>query len=798
MLSKRLAHYILLTHVYLLLLWVLSVDCSKAQSFGETIKISGIVTDTANLPLKGATIAEATSKTGALTDEKGFYQLSVSRGTHTIVCSFVGYKSITKTVDVQSAQTIDFSLASESVRMKEVIVSSRAADKQVQSIQTGVVGLSRKEISSLPLFFGEPDFYKAIQLMPGVQLSGEGNAGIYVRGGGYDQNLILLDQAVVYNPTHLLGFYSVFNTDIINDVTMIKSGMPAEYGNRISSVIEFTSKRTIPERVKTTGNIGLLSSRVNVDVPLFNQHGALYLAARKTYVNSLLDIFRKTKLIKPKSILYKTGYDFYDLNASLVLAPNKKDRIFLSTYKGDDWFVLNSNVIDLHADMSWGNKIASLSWNHLFTPDFYIDNYVTYSGYGLDMNLRQNQYNFDLRSGIDDYAYKNRITWNVKKHKLRTGMAIIRHNVVPNSSSATSDSLTLHLGSTNHYKSYELSFFLSDEIAVTERLGIAAGLRFNTYYHVGEYTDYQPNGMGGTDTIHYRKGQMIKNYNAPEVRLSVRYLLSSDMSVKLSFSTNNQYVHLVNASSITFPTDFWIPSSKLVKPQTGNQWVAGLYKNFLHLETSVEVYYKTFQNQTEFYKGIFNSINNSSLDQNLIFGKGRAYGVELLLRKNEGKLTGWIGYTFSRSEKSFADIENGRWFPAKYDRPHDVSVVANYAYNQRWKFSMVFVFATGNSYTPVVARYFVAGNVVNQYGRYNAARMPSYHRLDLSATCLLKKTDKFSSSLNFSVLNVYNRQNPFFIFPEVSGDINKSTMKVNAKEVSIFPILPSVSWQFSF
>jgi outer membrane receptor for ferrienterochelin and colicin len=778
----------------------LSVQDCFAQPTSEALKISGIVTDSStHQPLKGATVMETISKKVILSDDHGFYEFFLSKGNHELTCSFLGYKNISKNINILSDQTIDFRLTSQSVQVKEVTITSRNPARQVQNIQTGTIELSRKEIANLPLFLGESDFYKALQLMPGVQVSGEGNAAIYVRGGGYDQNLILLDQATVYNPAHLLGFYSVFNTDIVNEVTLIKSGMPAEFGNRISSVLEFSSKRTIPKQVSTTGNIGLISSKANVDIPLFDKHGALFLAARKTYLNSLLDVFRNAGLIKSSSILYKTGYDFYDLNGSLVLAPTKKDRIFLSTYKGDDWFVLNSNVIDLHANMDWGNQIASLSWNHFFHSNLYIDNYLTYSGYGLNMTLKMSQYNLDLQSGINDYGYKNRVTWVLNKHKLRTGLALIRHNIRPNSSSVASDSLTLNLGTTNLYKSYELSYYLSDEVNLTEKLGISAGLRFNSFYHVGPFTDYLLNSQGDiSDTIHYRNGQVIKNYNAPEVRLSARYLLSSGMSLKLSFNTNNQYVHLVNVSNITFPTDFWIPSSRLIKPQTGNQWTVGVYKNFLNLETSVEVYYKTFRNQIEFYKGIFNAANNTPLDENLIFGKGRAYGAELLVRKTIGKFTGWFGYTFSRTEKSFPAIEDGRWFPARYDRPHDVSVVVNYVFNQRWTFSAVFVFASGNTYTPIVGRYIVTNNVVNQYGSYNSARMPAYHRLDLSATCLLKKTDKFTSTLNFSVLNAYDRHNPFFIYPEATGDISKYTMKVEPKEVSIFPILPSVSWQFSF
>jgi hypothetical protein len=635
--------------------------------------------------------------------------------------------------------------------------------------------------------------------MPGVQISGEGNAAIYVRGGGYDQNLILLDQATVYNPTHLLGFYSVFNTDIISELTLIKSGIPAEYGNRISSVLDFSVKRAIPDSIKTNINVGILSSKINMDIPLLNHNGAIFLAARKTYLNSLLDVFRKTGLIKHRSILYKTGYDFYDLNASLVFRVSQKDRLFLSTYKGDDWFVLNSNTIDLHANMDWGNQIASLTWNHMFNSQLYIDNYITYSGYGLNMNLKQNQYNFELRSEITDFAYKNRITWILKKHKFRAGFSLTRHDITPNTTQASSDSTTLNLGTTNHYNSYEMSGFLSDEYAITERLGVIAGFRFNTFLHVGAFEDYTRNSYGEiTSTTTYNPGEIIKKYQDPEIRLSARYLLSSTASIKFSFNTNSQYVHLVNASSVTFPTDFWVPSSKLIKPQHGTQWSIGFYKNVAGFESSIETYYKTFQNQLEFNRGIFNSANNTPLDENLIFGKGRAYGAEFLIRKSTGKFTGWLGYTISRTERSFEDIENGMWLPAKYDRPHDISVVTNYHYNARWTFSAVFVFASGSTYTPVIGRYFIANNVVNQYGMYNSARMPSYHRLDLSATLQFKKTTRLNSSMTFSVLNVYNRHNPFFIYPESSGDIHKYTMKVKPQEVSIFPVLPSVSWQCSF
>jgi hypothetical protein len=776
------------------LLLILFVSYCKSQNNSELYKIYGTITDSAGTTLlASATVIDKKTNVVANSNADGVYQISLSYGEHELQYSFIGYKNVTLSLNVSSDQLINVKLTPESIRIKEVIIDARSST--IQNVGTGTIELNKKEVGTLPLFLGESDFYKALQLMPGVQLSGEGNAAIYVRGGGYDQNLILLDGATVYNPTHLLGFFSVFNTDIINNVTMTKSGIPAEYGNRISSVLDFNTKSSIPEQLTINGNLGIISSGLNIDLPVFKHRGAFFLAGRKTYLNTLLDGCRDLGFIKHNSILYKTRYDFYDLNGSFVLKLSSRDRIMLSSYQGNDLFVLNSGVVDLHTDMSWGNQIASLSWNHSFTDRLYMENQLVKSDYSLKMQLDQNQFQFHLRSNINDVGFKNRITYVFKNHKIRMGIALIRHNIVPNTSNAKTDSLDYSFGTPNNYHSYEMSVFVSDEIKLTSKLSVIAGFRFNSFYHVGPFGDYT-----STDTTYYGKGQIIKNYHGPDYRFSARYLVSGDASVKLSFNSNNQYVNLVNASSVTFPTDFWIPASTLVQPQKGNQWAAGYYKNIkrFNIEASVEIYYKTFANQIEFNKGILNSVDNTPLDQNLIFGRGRAYGCELLIRKPSGKLNGWIGYTISRTEKSFLEIENGRWFPAKYDRPHDVSVVTNFQFSQKWTFSAVFVYATGSAYTPVVGRYFVGNNLLNQYGNYNSARMPDYHRLDIAATHVLKKTDKIYSCLIFSVYNVYNRHNPFFEYPEATGNLDRYTLKVEPKEVSIFPILPSISWQFKF
>lgn len=788
--------------VCVLILNLTSLHQAKAQPSNHLVQLEGKTTDSiTHEPLTGVTVMVTGGRYATTSDANGYFRINVPTGKRRITFSIIGYTPKQIDTNIVAKVFLETELAPEIQKMDEVTITTRNARTQVEGVNTGTFLLSRKEIGSIPLLLGETDYFKAIQLMPGVQTTGEGNAAIYVRGGAYDQNLVLLNEATVYNPTHLLGFYSVFNSDVISSVKVIKSGMPAEYGNRLSSVIEFTGKQDIPDHTSVSGNLGLLSSRLCFETPLANRRISLSLAARKTYLNMWLDLMRNNGLIKNKSILHKSGYDFYDLNGTINAVINSKNRISLSLYKGEDIFKLNAWGMDLDAHMQWGNSIGALTWRKIFSDNVYMENTLVYSGYKLDMDLDQSQYSFNTNSQIQDFGFRNKITWLWSKHKISTGLSATYHNIIPNKSRAASDSSQLNLGSVNNYYSVEGSIFLSDEIKINDRISGIVGLRLNTFSHLGNFKTYTRDEYGNiTDTLSYKRWDPIKNYTNMDIRASIRYLLRENLSVKLSFNTNSQYLHLVNASSVTFPTDFWVSSSDKVKPQTGKQWAAGLFhlnKRF-NIEASVEFYYKTLSNQIEFYKGFLNSIDNSAFDDNLIYGKGRAYGAEFLIRKNEGKITGWIGYTLSKTEKSFTAIEEGRWYPAKYDRPNDLSVVLNYNTNKKWSFSAVFVYASGSTYTPVVGRYIVSGNVVNEYGQYNAARMPTYHRCDVSATLLLKKTERTESKLIFSVYNVYNRRNPFFIYPETTGNLSNYSLKVSPKEISIFPVLPSIGWEFHF
>jgi hypothetical protein len=790
--------YFLRYCISFILLWISNLPVFS-QNDRTLLPFNGIIIDSVTSePIANVIITNIKTKQLFISDSLGRFQINTPIKSEYFAFQRLGYKS--KSILLENSKIF---LIPVSHQISEITVTGNDT-KNIENVNTGSIKLSRIELKKLPLLLGESDFFKLLQLMPGIQNSGEGNAAIYVRGGGFDQNLILLDNSTVYNASHLLGFYSVFNSDVISSVKVFKSGISAEYGNRLSSVMEFNTSEKMPTNICTKGNIGVLSVKVGVDIPIITNKLFISLAARKTYLNSWLDLFKEKKILKPRSILYKSRYSFYDLNSSLVAVLPRNNKLSLSFYNGKDIFKLNSGTLDFDADLNWGNNVGSLTWNKSCNQNIDIQSCLIYSGYRFNMDFSQNQFKYNLNSEIYDYGFKNKILYNVQNQNIIIGLAFIHHNVAPNTSSATTDNIALNLGTLNRYYSTESSIYISDKISLNKRTDFSIGFRGNSYSQLGNFSEYVYDESGNvTDTIQYKKGECIKTYWGGDIRSSFRYLLKDNLSLKISFDSNHQYLHLINSSSVAFPADFWVGSSRNIKPQHGYQWASGIYyfAKKPKINISVELYYKIFSHQIEFKNGIFNIsslYNTGSFERNLIFGKGRAYGVEFLIQKSYGKFSGWIGYTLSRTEKSFEAIENSRWFLAKYDRPHDLSVVSNYQLNTKWTFSAVFVFSSGTTYTPVIGRYFLGNNVINEYGSYNSARMPAYHRCDISATLLLKKTERTESKINFSVYNVYNRHNPFFIYPKSTGDLTKYSLKVEEKKISIFPILPSISWEFQF
>ncbi len=738
--------------------------------------------------------------TGVFTDANGSFTLPMEDQPQYLVVAYLGYRT-ERILWLPPTYTLSVQLTPDTVSIGQVQISSQQPQSHIEAVESGRIQLTTRDVRTLPSLMGQTDLFKSLLLMPGIKAGSEVDAAIYVRGGSYDQNLILLDGAPVYNPSHLLGFFSVFNPYVVDNVTLIKSGIPSEYGNRISSVIDNRSTNRIPERTQVAGNVGLLASGVSVIQPVARGRGMVYAAARRTYINLAIAGLSQINLPGLGSSLRSNYYNFWDVNLGGVLHLGAKHTLLLSAYQGADNFDHKSRKFVFNANMDWGNQIASLRWNHRISSSTYLDHTVYRSTYRYHMGLNLDAYQFALISSIRDIGHRSRITHQAGRHKLRGGIDWVFHHLSPNSSQVSVDTLSLELGTANTFNVAEYSLFASNEFAVSPSLTVYGGVRLNRMVHYGPYREslFDPNGLP-IDTTHFEPWQRVSNFSAPDFSFSFRYTLSPRSSVKGSASYNNQFIHLVNASSISFPSDFWVPSTKHIPPQSGYQLAAGFFHLLRDgdLEFSVEPYFKEIFHQSEFSSSFLESVDSSPLEQNLIFGRGKAWGVELLLRKTQGRLKGWIGYTFSKTIRSFPDIEGGRWYPAKHDRPHDISLVGSYELSPRWSLSAVFVFFNGSAYTPAIGRYFFAGNIINQYGPYNSGRLPDYHRLDLSATRTFTHRGNFKSQLVLSVYNAYNRSNPFFVYPQATGNLQRYQLSVERKEVSVAPILPSVSWSFSF
>jgi len=786
-------------------------------SFGvvsqEKYTISGYVTDgRSGEAMIGAKVFVPSISQGALTNTYGFYSLTIPAGSYTIEYRATGLNTKAVTVDLTKDIVFDVELGTDLQEIQEVEVNAKKGEN-INSTKLGQIELQIDQIKTLPAFMGEVDVIKTIQLLPGVSSVSEGGQGFYVRGGGPDQNLVLLDEGVVYNAAHLFGFFSVFNVDAVKSVNLIKGGMPANYGGRMSSVLEVNMNEGNNKKFKFKGGIGAISSRLTIEGPLKKDRGSFIVSGRRTYIDVLMKAF-----IPDSSPFSGSGYYFYDLNLKLNYKLTDKDRIYLSGYYGKDMFTFGNKDDDFKVDMPWGNGIAALRWNHLFTNKLFMNVTTTFSDYMFSFGSQQDEFRFALKSGIRDYGAKVDFSYFPNtRHKIKWGLDYIYHSFTPTSASAEVDSVVFDTGEAQRLFGHETAAYVLDDFDINEKLRVNFGLRYSTYAHTGPFTRYIKGDLSTPDTsIQYSKGDLIKFYQGLEPRISLRYLLPDNSSIKAGYSYNYQYVHLTSLSAVSLPTDIWYPSTDKVKPQSGYQASIGYFRNFKDdkYETSVEVYYKGMNNLIEFEEGALPGDNvNDNTDNILVFGKGWSYGVELFIKRTYGKLTGWIGYTWSKTERKFPDLNAGKVYPAKYDRRHDLSVVAGYKLNERWTFGASFIFATGNTLTLPSSWYVQEQSLLFNYGDRNSTRMAPYHRLDLSATLYDKafktKTDKltgeeiqvkkrFRSNWSFSVYNVYNRANPFFLYVDNDGNFLSGDFKITVKQVTLFPIIPSVTWNFEF
>ncbi len=795
--------------ILLTLVMVLSL-----QGFSQkTFTLSGYMKDKSNGEfLFGAGIYALEAEKGTRANEYGFYSLTLPKGVYKVVAKYPGYTSQSFEVDLSKDIRLNIDLISE--ELNDLVIKDERGNENTKGTNMGTVKIDIGQVKKLPAFMGEVDILKTIQFLPGVQSAGEGSSGFYVRGGGPDQNLILLDEAVVYNASHLFGFFSVFNADAISNMEIVKGGMPANYGGRLASVLDIKMKEGNYQKYQVDGGIGLISSRLTVQGPLKKDTSSFIISGRRTYIDLLMKPF-----IPDTSAFAGSGYYFYDLNTKFNYRFSDKDRLYLSGYFGRDVFNYNNEEGGFNVRIPWGNATGSLRWNHLFSDKLFMNTTAIFSDYKFEFQAEQSQFEFKLLSGIRDYNLKTDFTYYPSpRHNVKFGANYTYHIFTPSSTSAKSGEVEFDVGDITKMYANEAAIYIMDDFDLTEKWRMNIGYRHSLFQHIGPFTRYQQDTINPNQTneIKYNRGDVLKTYQGPEPRFSMRYSINDSTSIKFGAVHNYQYVHLASSSSVSLPTDVWFPSSDIVKPQINTQVSLGFFKNFKNnmFEASVEVYYKDMKNLIEYEDGFEPSDNvNDNVDNHLVFGTGNSYGAEFFFKKRLGKLTGWLGYTWSKTTRQFDEINEGRRFPAKYDRRHDLSIVGSYELNDRWTFGAAFVYATGNAITLAQGFYLYEGNLNYEYGDRNSLRMIPYHRADISATLYGKKTKqvmdpdsgemkeqkkKFQSNWAFSVYNLYNRANPYFLYIDTEGDFNQGTLNVSGKQVSLFPILPSVTWNFNF
>jgi len=752
----------------------------------QTYSVSGTVKDKKNGELLiGVSVKVSEDPTINVTaNEYGFYSLSLPAGTYTIVISSSGYKDFEQQIKVDQNMKLDLPLQPQEETTKaidEVVVTAVKKDKNLTSAQMGAETLNIKSIEKLPVLFGEKDVMKTIQLLPGIKSNGEGSSGFSVRGGATDQNLILLDEAPVYNASHLLGFFSTFNSDALKDASIIKGNSPAQYGGRLSSVLDVKMKDGNNKDYNLNGGIGLISSRLSVEGPIQKEKSSFIVSGRRTYA----DLFLKTNKDYKDNKLY-----FYDLNLKANYQINENNRIYLSGYFGRDVLGLGDTF-----NTDWGNTTATLRWNSIISSKLFSNTSFIYSNYDYKISLKNDDTVFDLNSKIRDWNLKQDFTWFAgNKHSVRFGLQSIYHTLTPSSASGT----TVSSFPRNPRYSWENAVYINDDFKATEKLTINYGVRLAMFSVLGgdTFNTYE-NGVL-TDSKFLEKGKFGKTYVNPEPRISANYRINEVSSVKGGYSRNTQNLHLLSNSNSGNPTDQWIGSSYTVKPEIADQISVGYSRNFNNnnYELNAEVYYKSMKNQIDFKNGAQIGFDaGSDVESELLFGKGRAYGLELIAKKKSGKLTGWISYTLSKTERKINGINNNEWYNARMDKTHDLSIVATYQLNPKWSFSGLFVYSTGNAVTFPTGKYELNGQTIFQYSNRNADRMPAYHRMDLSATYEPTSNKRFRGSWTFGIYNLYGRENAYTINFEDNPDRPGTT---RAMQTSLFRWVPNITYNFKF
>jgi len=788
------------TNVPLLILLFLIGSWAKAQ---DKVTISGtIVNSQSNETLIGVNIFIPELQSGTTTNEYGFFSLSVPKGDYTLQISYMGFQTSEEKISLQQNLRKNISLESTTQNLDEIVITERKNIANIKKPEMSVNKLSIQEIKKMPAVLGETDILKSILQLPGVTNAGEGSSGFNVRGGAADQNLILLDEALIYNSSHLFGFFSVFNSDAIKDLKLYKGGIPSRFGGRVSSVLDIYQKEGNSNEFHMNGGIGLISSRLLAEGPIEKGKGSFLVAGRSSYAHLFL------KLTDNNNSAY-----FYDLNTKLSYKLDDNNSLFLSGYFGRDVFDINDQFNNVY-----GNAVLNLRWNHLFSDKLFSNMSMIYSDYYYGLKLDFVGLNWD--SGIKNYNFKYDFKHYIsEKLKMTYGLNAVYYDFNPGTISPTGPSSGINHDQLDKKYALEPALYIDAEQEVTEKLSVNYGLRYSMFYRLGqqdmniyanneavtfnqELQIYEKGKPIGTE--HFGSGKTIASFDNLEPRLAVSYQLSDNQSIKASYNRMSQYIHLISNTSSPTPLDVWAPSDKFIKPQLLDQVALGYFRNFHNddytLET--EIYYKKVKNRIDYIDGA-DLIANEAIEQVVLNGKSRSYGLEVLLRKNSGKLNGWISYTLSRSEQQTpgrtaaeTGINNGKWYSTGYDKTHNLAVTASYSLNDKWSFGSTFALQSGQPVTYPNGQYEYGGIIVPSYGARNDDRLPAYHHLDVSATYVPKPDKKkgWQGEWVFSIYNLYNRMNS----ASMTFRQNEDTGRNEAVRLSIFGIIPSVTYNFKF
>jgi len=739
--------------------------------------------------LIGAHIFVRELKTGTNTNDYGFYSISLKNGTYFFIFSFIGYNSIIKKITINKTQTIKIELKSIPEKIKEVIVKAETGNKNISRIETGMERLHPKIISKIPSLLGEPDLIKVLQLLPGVQFIKEGNSGYSIRGGSSDQNLILMDEATVYNATHLMGFLSSFNNDAVNDLKLYKGDIPASYGGRISSILDVRMKDGNPHKISGKGGIGLLSARFTLDGPIKKDKTTFLASARRTYLDLFLPLSNNKNISESK--LY-----FYDLNFKLSHKINEKNKLFINTYFGND--KMGSSDFKLN----FGNKIFSFRWNHIFDAKLFMNATTVCSKYNYELgtNVENETDSWLWNSNIQEIGQKFDFSCFIRPEMtLRFGLQSFIHEFNPGSIRGLDENSIYQTYSVEKNRALEHSLYLSFESKIQKKINIRAGLRGSLFQNIGETTVYKYNSNHEvSDSTHYSSGNIFKSYFGIEPRLEINYMPKNDWSVKFSYNRNHQYIQKASGSMASTPLDIWFTSGCNIKPQIGDQLTIGSFKNFRNeiYQTSIELFYKKMRNTIDFADHA-DLLLNKYLEGEIRTGRSNSYGIELSVKKTKGLLTGWIGYTYSRAKRTIPEINQGKTYIAPFDKPNYFTIVFNYKLSPRTSLSANWIYASGQPTSTPEQYYKINGTLIPLYGERNAGRYDPYHRLDLSfiLKCKNEHHKKWQGEWIFSIYNVYNQKNAWLLRYRQNKD---NPSESYTEKTYLFPIIPSVTYNFKF